>query len=591
MLCVGYKESSRAQPPGRGSDTCDDTISGIAGYYSPELVTFLSNRGYTMLVQSSKRILYIESDTTIVDSVTSFVERERTLTIDAVSTAREAEEILDKKQIDCLLCSTNLPETNAIEFLEEVNEDYSNLPVILFTASEPKECAAEIQSAAITDYVKKEETTAQYRILLNRLQNVIETRHARKQVVKARQRFESLSKAYPDVVFYIDRTGRYVDVIAGTDSALLREEADQLRGARLHEKLPSEKADRFLQTIQSVLDTNEIQTIQYRLDVQGERWFEARVSPMELSSHENEQVLWVARDITEQKAHERSLETLHDMATTIQTAETIDEVCQLTVTAAEEILEFELCSVLVQDGDWLVPRATSSGATEDGSRKMRIDQGLAGTTFQTETSQVVDEIEPDDETDPAKESYRSGLSVPIGEHGVFQAVSTEPAEFDAQEVTLAELLVSHANTAIERIERERTLRRKKNRLDEFASIVSHDLRNPLNVANLRLDLLENDCESPHLEPLENALNRMENLVEDVLTLARQGETIGELESVNVEQIVRNSWQTVETKEATVECDCDNVIRADTKRLAGLFENLFRNAVEHGGESVGITFEE
>lgn len=88
-------------------------------------------------------------------------------------------------------------------------------------------------------------------------------------------------------------------------------------------------------------------------------------------------------DVTAEKQREGTLEALHGVATRMQDEETVDGVCDRTVSAAADLLEFDLCTVVVRDGEWLVPRATSAETPPDGSRRMRIDQGLAGETYQT----------------------------------------------------------------------------------------------------------------------------------------------------------------------------------------------------------------
>ena len=50
------------------------------------------------------------------------------------------------------------------------------------------------------------------------------------------------------------------------------------------------------------------------------------------------------------------------------------------------------------------------------------------------------------------------------------------------------------------------------------------------------------------------------------------------------------WETVATADATIECQCEAVIQADRSRLADVFENLFRNSVEHADADVSITVE-
>ncbi|WP_336326055.1 two-component system sensor histidine kinase NtrB [Halovenus sp. HT40] len=145
-----------------------------------------------------------------------------------------------------------------------------------------------------------------------------------------------------------------------------------------------------------------------------------------------------------------------------------------------------------------------------------------------------------------------------------------------------------ARDVTERRANERKLERKNKRLDEFASVVSHDLRNPLNVAAGRLELLDEQYDSEHIEPIDRALTRMDDLIETLLTLAREGETVTDLETVDLGALSQHCWQNVATDEATLHTRIDGPIRADRSRLKQLLENLIRNAVEHGGADVTIT---
>lgn len=292
---------------------------------------------------------------------------------------------------------------------------------------------------------------------------------------------------------------------------------------------------------------------------------------------------------------EQTLKTLHTAAAEIQRCESIDAACERTVTAAEEVLDFLMCSVILYEDGWLVPVAVSSGAPTDGARRMAPDQGLAGKTYQTGEPTIIDEVQPDDDTDPAKETYRSGLSVPIGEAGVFQAVSTEPHAFNEGDLEFTELLVSHTARTIDRIRYEQELQRSRDRLqrqnerlEKFASVVSHDLRNPLNVAQGRLDLACEEIDNDHLDVVARAHDRMERLLEDLLRLAREGKPVQDLTAVDLVSILSECWDHVRTAEATLEIESAPIVEADHGRLTQLFENLLRNAVEHGGDDVTVT---
>ncbi|WP_267644178.1 hybrid sensor histidine kinase/response regulator [Haloarchaeobius amylolyticus] len=142
----------------------------------------------------------------------------------------------------------------------------------------------------------------------------------------------------------------------------------------------------------------------------------------------------------------------------------------------------------------------------------------------------------------------------------------------------------------ERKKREQELQRQNERLDAFASIVSHDLRNPLGVSQGYLDLVEEQTDesvAEYIGHVEDGLARMEDIIADVLAIARQGQTVTETEPTDLEDIVREAWSNVDTKEATLAVTDSMRIAVDRSRLLRALENLFRNAVEHGGRTVAI----
>lgn len=135
--------------------------------------------------------------------------------------------------------------------------------------------------------------------------------------------------------------------------------------------------------------------------------------------------------------------------------------------------------------------------------------------------------------------------------------------------------------------RQEETMRERDRLEEFAQIVSHDLRNPHTVAVGRLELAQDECDSDHLADVETALQRMEAIIEDTLTLAREGQTVGETEPVDLADIVKECWGMVQTGQANIEIESTMLMEADRDRLNHVFENLMRNAIEHAGPDVTI----
>ncbi|WP_226004060.1 histidine kinase N-terminal 7TM domain-containing protein [Natrinema salinisoli] len=148
-------------------------------------------------------------------------------------------------------------------------------------------------------------------------------------------------------------------------------------------------------------------------------------------------------------------------------------------------------------------------------------------------------------------------------------------------------IVLNTRDVTERKKREREIRRKNDQLGEFAGVVSHDLRNPLTVAQGYLEAAREDVDCEYHDDIELAHDRIETIIEDVLLLAREGQAIGETDRVDFERVVDRAWTHVDTGSASLTVASDRPIVADEDRILQLLENLFRNSVEHGGGDVHV----
>jgi signal transduction histidine kinase len=142
----------------------------------------------------------------------------------------------------------------------------------------------------------------------------------------------------------------------------------------------------------------------------------------------------------------------------------------------------------------------------------------------------------------------------------------------------------------ERVHRTRELERQNDRLEEFAQVLAHELRNPLNIAGGRLELARAggpDVEE-HLQRVREAHERIERMIEELLGLSRQGNVVGETATENLESVVRSAWEETPTADATLVVECDGQsLTADRERVRDVLRNLFRNAVEHGRSDATI----
>lgn len=141
-------------------------------------------------------------------------------------------------------------------------------------------------------------------------------------------------------------------------------------------------------------------------------------------------------------------------------------------------------------------------------------------------------------------------------------------------------------------QRVRELSETNERLDRFASIVSHDLRNPLNTAAGFLDMIDSTVDMDetaldYLDRVERSHDRMEEIIEDVLMMARQGNTVEETEPVELDRMARQTWDGVDTASCELEVRTNRSIEADPSRLRQLLENLYRNTLDHAGDDLTI----
>ena len=161
-----------------------------------------------------------------------------------------------------------------------------------------------------------------------------------------------------------------------------------------------------------------------------------------------------------------------------------------------------------------------------------------------------------------------------------------PARSTPTDERIGRLLVLRDITA--RHERQLQLEAQNERLEEFSSVLSHDLRNPVNVAQGHLALARETGDDKHFAAADRALGRIQELTDDLLALARAGTSADNAEALHLAELVGECWASVLTADATLVVDADLTVSADRLRLKQLLENLFGNAVEHGGAAVTVT---
>ena len=392
-------------------------------------------------------------------------------------------------------------------------------------------------------------------------------------------------------ITYVNDEGETVLRTAMADDVL--ESADSIVGLPLWESIPDAVGTTFYDRYHEAMETQEPVSFDAHYEPLS-TWFDVRVFPSASG------ISVYLRDVTEQRLIRQ------------QNQQHLDAVQQLYAVSADSDTAFEEkltavlelgCSYLgVEDGfltriDDQVHRieaATAANSAVAPGDRCSLNETYCRTTLKHDGPwTVTDALAEGYEGDPAYEqtALRSyiGSRVEVTDelYGTLCFADTDPREqpFTDLEETFVELLTRWVSYELERRAAQSALEEERDKLDEFASVISHDLRNPLNVASGRLALLDAACESEHIDPIERSLTRMEALITDMLTLARSGASIETTEPVDLDAVAHDAWATVTTAAATLTVDLDaSTVRADNSRLRQLLENLFRNSIEHGSTS-------
>ncbi|WP_227375962.1 PAS domain S-box protein [Haladaptatus halobius] len=376
-------------------------------------------------------------------------------------------------------------------------------------------------------------------------QDVTEQVEQRRALEKSEQRYRVLAEHFPDgAVGLYDYDLRFT-LVEGAIFDDLENSAEDIEGHTVAEVFSSETSVALKPLFRSAL---EGETNSSEADFAG-RTFEVWTTPVRDADGEIFAGLSFAQDITERVERERELEQYETIIETVNDGVyTVDEdgyytmvnetYAKMTGYSPEELVESQVSLV-----------------TSDEIRELAIRLERELRVGERDTGKIEMDIHPDDgETIRTEATF---ALLPSGERvGVVRDIT-------------------------ERKERER-------KLDRFASVVSHDLRNPLGIAQGYLTMARNDGDPDDLNEVQRALDRMETIIRNLLTMAREGQTVTESNPVSLSNVAENAWRYVETAEATIHVDeTSRTILADENRLQTAFENLFRNAVEHGRDDVEV----
>jgi PAS domain S-box-containing protein len=511
------------------------------------------------------RVLHVDDSPEFAELTATYLERvDDRFTVETATTGEDGLDRFCSEEFDCVVSDHEMPGRNGIELLEAARAERPDVPFLLFTGKGSEEVASAAISAGVTDYLQKDGGTEQFTVLANRISNAVEQCRAREAAARTERRLRELSENTPDVLWMFSHdwsellfVNSACEDVYGVSSA----ELDADPSAFVDAVHPEDRE--LVESAMATLSGGDEVEVEYRVDPSDDfgRTVWVYGKPI-FENGEIARVVGFSREVTERKRREEQL--AEERAINEQSLDALDDIYYL-IDAGGDLLRWNETVVEVtgySNEELAALNVLELFDAEDAERVHKAVEGVLSAGSGRVGAQI---ITADGERIP----YEFTGSRFVGPDGEFRGVIGVGRDVSA------------------RREYERELERQNARLADFAAVVSHDLRNPLNVAGGRVELAVEQGDTSHLPPAVDALDRMEQLIDDLLTVAHEGDLVSEIEAVSLRESAERSWATVETADATLDVRTDAVVRADENALQQLFENLFSNAVAHGGPDVRI----
>jgi PAS domain S-box-containing protein len=537
-------------------------------------------------------VLCVDDEPSLLDLTETFLDRESDrIRVRSATTADDALRALEAHDVDCVVSDYDLDGRTGLAFLRTVRDAHPDLPFVLFTGKGSEAVAADAISAGVTDYLQKG-GREQYARLANRVERAVDAARAERELERTREKNARLHDLAADVTNASSRDAVVDAALAAADDVLefhvygLYEAKDgyfEPVGAASYEPGSLPALD------EGILGRTYQRGESFRVDDAASD----RVAAPDQSSFRSAVSVPVGDDFVFQAiSDDPGAFTASDLELTELLVRHVEEAFDRLDREREHRRTREQLEAILDNTTAMVYIKDADGRYEFANERFREaldvpnDDVLGRTDEELQDEQVAAAVRAND-----RRAIDAGESIEVeedaywdGEHRTYYSVKVPLFDDDGDPTSVCGI-----STDITEVkERERELEQQRNRLDEFASVLAHDLRGPLSVADGYRELLALDVDDERLEEIENAHDRMDELIDDVLSLAREGDHDVDTRTVSVADVARSAQSAVDLPDAvTVDVDGDATIEADPSRLRRMFENCFRNAVEHGESTTTI----
>lgn len=417
-------------------------------------------------------------DVLLVDPSDDATERIEGITPEPISVrsganAREGLDVLHGTSIDCIVSAYELPDMDGLSFLQIVRAKYPNLPFILYPDDVDEELASKAINTGVTDYFPKSSDDSDRR-LAERIEDAVTGTDdggvSRNQGDLLSRAFEALDDSF----YLLNEDGQFI-LWNETVSENTGYTDDEIASRHPTEFFEGDDVDRFAAAMERVLDEGRAKVEAEIVTDDGER-IPTEYTNVRLTDEDGDLIgiCGIGRDITERKRREQALReregmltALHNATRPLMRAEMREEISDIAVGTADEVLDFSRIAIYLFDRpmDVLRPVARSFDDRSGGDVSLASEGDPVWDVYLEDETRLYSDVEARDDEPVQGAPFRSGMMIPLGDHGVFVAGDTAVDTVDDVDVEFAELLAATTEAALDRAERERLLRERDSELD------------------------------------------------------------------------------------------------------------------------------
>lgn len=361
-------------------------------------------------------------------------------------------------ELDIIISDYNLPSFNGLRAFQILKEQQLDIPFIMTSGTIGEEKAVEAMKQGVTDYLLKdrlmrlpaavEQAVAQRKLRQN-------TQQIKQALHRSEERLKAIMSALPDIVFLIDETGHYLEVLTGQPD-LLTLTIEEYTNKHLSDDLPPEQEKIIYKAISEALASGQTQIVQYHLDFSiGRRWFESRIAPTDMVIDDKATVVLIARDITEQKQVQTQLTSLVNATSYLFKGSSLQEVGEQIVKAVVDELGQADCGLLLVDASEqkMIRAARTGHYSVDVDDVLYLDGlGVVPSAVQTGELTYVPDTSQDERYLASNPDTRSELVVPLKIEskiiGVLDLQSPKLDAFSLEDQQLVKVFAERASSAI-----------------------------------------------------------------------------------------------------------------------------------------------